>query len=359
MANDAPSAGGLDGGNADQDRTKVVQNYDHGTVFSNPAGTNSRDILDGVSNVVVLVEARREIPWTRPEDIPYFADKPLPNLGGWFSQGWHAGFADGKVKLLSADNEETTIRHLFTIGDGHHIQPNFVSIASETNIANESLEGVWEQVLPPEIAAARPEDQRLRLVFAGDWHATFRGSQRVSVSHLKVEPQHTPKRLSFFGVEGKPMRGIYEVKETGLRLSIAPDTEGLPTKFGTEDPEFKRVNGKLADEQLEALKRHAKERTPTDDSPTKSGTAPDLRLVGDEVSVDGIARLADRPWGCVTLYEGRFNGEATPQVAARRAFRLSPRPIRYPSYLQSPPLASAANSTRGCAPSASTNLNLV
>ena len=61
LANDAPNAGGLDGGNADQDRTKVVQNYDHGTVLSNPAGTNSRDILDGVSNVVVLVEARTSL----------------------------------------------------------------------------------------------------------------------------------------------------------------------------------------------------------------------------------------------------------------------------------------------------------
>ncbi|TXT23074.1 MAG: serine/threonine protein kinase, partial [Planctomycetota bacterium] len=123
-------------------------------------------------------------------------------------------------------------------------------------VVDESLEGVWGLALPPEIAAKCPEEQRLRWVIASGWQGRFQGDQRLSASRLKVEPQHTPKRLSFVDGEGKPMRGIYEVKEDGLRLSIAPETEALPTKFGT-DPEFKRVKGKLAEAQLAALKLYS------------------------------------------------------------------------------------------------------
>jgi hypothetical protein len=69
------SVAGDGGGNA------APPNYDHGTVFSNPAGTRLREIPDGTSNTVALVEARREVPWTQPEDISYWADKALPKLG--------------------------------------------------------------------------------------------------------------------------------------------------------------------------------------------------------------------------------------------------------------------------------------
>lgn len=102
-------------------------NYHHGTVFSDPAGVHLPHIPDGMSNVVALVEAKRDIPWTQPLDIPCRADKPLPKLGGWFAQGWHAAFADGKVKLLAADNDDITVRRLFTIGDGHNVAPKIVA----------------------------------------------------------------------------------------------------------------------------------------------------------------------------------------------------------------------------------------
>jgi hypothetical protein len=102
--------------------------YRLGTFFSNPAGTQMRNITDGTSYTIALVEARRNIPWTRPHDIPYFpaSDQPLPVLGGWFSEGWHAGFADGSAKFLSYDNDEATLRALFTIGGGEPVTPKLV-----------------------------------------------------------------------------------------------------------------------------------------------------------------------------------------------------------------------------------------
>ena len=52
-------------------------------------------MTDGTEHVVLLVEAKRKIPWTKPEDIAVDSNKPLPKLGEWFKEGWHAGFANG------------------------------------------------------------------------------------------------------------------------------------------------------------------------------------------------------------------------------------------------------------------------
>jgi hypothetical protein len=101
----------------------VEPSWHRGTVFSRPGGTRLIDIIDGTSNTIALVEAKRSIPWTQPHDIAYVPDQSLPVLGGWFPEGWHAGLGDGSVKFLSADNDDATIRALFTIGGGEVVQP--------------------------------------------------------------------------------------------------------------------------------------------------------------------------------------------------------------------------------------------
>ena len=62
----------------------------------------------------MLVEAKREIPWTKPDDIPYAADRPLPKLGGWFNAGFNAAFADGHVVFLPDSHAESVIRAFIT-----------------------------------------------------------------------------------------------------------------------------------------------------------------------------------------------------------------------------------------------------
>jgi len=75
------------------------------TVFCDKHGTSMREIIDGLTNTILAVEAKRAVPWTKPEDIPYDAEKPLPALGGFYEGGFHALFCDGAVRFLSAADE--------------------------------------------------------------------------------------------------------------------------------------------------------------------------------------------------------------------------------------------------------------
>ena len=70
------------------------------TVFE--AGEKIRlvDIPDGTSNTIMIVEAADPVPWTKPEDIVFDPDKPLPKLGGEFPDIINAAFCDGSVHTI-------------------------------------------------------------------------------------------------------------------------------------------------------------------------------------------------------------------------------------------------------------------
>jgi hypothetical protein len=49
----------------------------------------------GTSNTLLVIEAANPVPWTKPEDLPYAPDQPLPSLGGFYK--------DFKFIFLMAD----------------------------------------------------------------------------------------------------------------------------------------------------------------------------------------------------------------------------------------------------------------
>ena len=89
-------------------------------------GVRLRDIIDGSSNTIMLVEAKKKVPWTKPDDIAYDPEaKGLPKFGGWYDDGYHACFCDGAVRFISnavAANEEQ-IRLRIERNDGRAMQP--------------------------------------------------------------------------------------------------------------------------------------------------------------------------------------------------------------------------------------------
>ena len=82
------------------------------------------DIWDGTSNTILIVEANRDIPWTKPEDIPFIgfdANGPLPDLGGFTPRGFNAAFADGSVHFLLQSINPKVLKALITRAGGEVI----------------------------------------------------------------------------------------------------------------------------------------------------------------------------------------------------------------------------------------------
>ena len=84
-------------------------------------GTKFRDILDGTSNTVMLVEVQRKIPWTKPADISFDPDGKLPDLKGFHKGGSHVGIGDGSVRFVAASIDKTILKALFTRDGGEVI----------------------------------------------------------------------------------------------------------------------------------------------------------------------------------------------------------------------------------------------
>lgn len=87
-----------------------------GTVFSGKEGMKVQDITGGTSNTILIVEAKRDIPWTKPEDIEFDPDKAPPKLGGHFAGGFIAAFADGSVRFINDNTDARVLKAL--IGPG-------------------------------------------------------------------------------------------------------------------------------------------------------------------------------------------------------------------------------------------------
>ena len=76
------------------------------------------NIPDGFSNTFLIVEAGEAVPWTKPEDIAYDANKPVAKLGGIFPEGFQACIADGSVWFIDRKIKDATLHKLINPADG-------------------------------------------------------------------------------------------------------------------------------------------------------------------------------------------------------------------------------------------------
>ena len=97
-------------------------------VFTGPStavgagdGPKIQKITDGTSNTILAVEAKRDIPWTKPEDIPFDPKVPLPDLGGFTPDGFNALFGDGSVSYIKKSIAPMTLKALITRDGGEVI----------------------------------------------------------------------------------------------------------------------------------------------------------------------------------------------------------------------------------------------
>jgi hypothetical protein len=60
--------------------------------------------------IILVVEAADAVPWTKPDELEYDPNGPLPKLGGHFSGGFQAALADGTVIVLPSDAPGAALR---------------------------------------------------------------------------------------------------------------------------------------------------------------------------------------------------------------------------------------------------------
>lgn len=96
-----------------------------GAAFEGTEGLNWSDFRDGVSDTILIIEAGKPVPWTKPEDLAYDPAEPFPALDGFFRDIIRAGMANGRVRYIRKDASETTMRALITRNGGEAIEPEW------------------------------------------------------------------------------------------------------------------------------------------------------------------------------------------------------------------------------------------
>jgi hypothetical protein len=102
-----------------------------GTVFEGTRGINSLDITDGTRKTILVIEAGEAVPWTKPAELRYDPNEPLPALGGMFKERFRfssltfegsrdilAVFADVSVHQIKKTIDEKNLRRLIVRNDG-------------------------------------------------------------------------------------------------------------------------------------------------------------------------------------------------------------------------------------------------
>ena len=78
-----------------------------------------KNIPDGSSATLMVVEAGESCVWTKPDDLPYNAKKPLPKLGGMFEGDFHILMGNGAVNAGFGKTMDAEHFHLLiTKSDG-------------------------------------------------------------------------------------------------------------------------------------------------------------------------------------------------------------------------------------------------
>ena len=81
--------------------------------------------VDGTSNTIMVAEAGDPVIWTKPDDLEYDPNKPLPKLGSRPGQPFLVALADGSVRSISRAMTEKTLRAAITAAGNETLGPDW------------------------------------------------------------------------------------------------------------------------------------------------------------------------------------------------------------------------------------------
>jgi hypothetical protein len=92
------------------------------TIFDGGKQLKLVQIPDGLSNTILVVEGAEAVPWTKPEDIPFTAEGPLPKLPEEFL----VGMCDGSARYVNRKKvSDQTLRYAIMHNDGQVLGPDW------------------------------------------------------------------------------------------------------------------------------------------------------------------------------------------------------------------------------------------
>lgn len=113
------------GSNLSAGQTQVQLPVGPGTIFENGEGRRLRDITDGSSNTILVVETlpANAVNWTEPVDWTYNPQDPMAGLSSG-GQPFNAVFADGRAAKLSGGLGAAVAQALFSRNAGDFVPSN-------------------------------------------------------------------------------------------------------------------------------------------------------------------------------------------------------------------------------------------
>jgi len=108
---------------AAQGLTTVMVFVGQAAPFGDPQGPRLAQIADGARSTIMIVHAGkdREVPWTKPEDLPFDPADPAVALGTIPAGGFEAVFFDGQPIRIARDVDPGILRALITHAGGEVI----------------------------------------------------------------------------------------------------------------------------------------------------------------------------------------------------------------------------------------------
>ena len=82
------------------------------------------NIHDGSSNTIAVADATIAVPWTKPADLSFTPNGPLPPLG--VNNGnFNILMVDGSVHRMNQGFDQAAMRSAIMIDDGNALPPDF------------------------------------------------------------------------------------------------------------------------------------------------------------------------------------------------------------------------------------------